>query len=77
MSYMTFGTPNWRSYSAAHQHSAVRVIKATILDDSRPKAVLIQTATRTAWLPKKCVVHIADKGVFYIPHWLCEQKRLD
>jgi hypothetical protein len=46
MSYMTFRTPNWRSYSAAHQHSAVRTIKAVILDDSRPKAVLIQTATR-------------------------------
>jgi hypothetical protein len=76
MSYMNFGTPNWRSYNAAHPHSAVRAVKALILEE-RPKAFHIQTATRTAWLPKRCVVHIADKGLFYIPHWLCEQKRLD
>jgi hypothetical protein len=76
MSYMTFGTPNWRSYSATHQHSAVRAIKAVILEE-RPKAFHIQTATRRAWLPKRCVTHIADQNIFYVPHWLAEQKRLD
>jgi hypothetical protein len=46
MSYMTFGTPNWRSYSAAHQHSAVRPIKAIILEE-RPKAFHIPDRDET------------------------------
>lgn len=74
--YINFRTATWRCHSAAHQHSAVRTIKAVILEE-RPKAFYVQTATRTAWLPKRCVTHIADKGVFYIPHWLAEQKLLD
>lgn len=65
----------WKDHSRAYQHTAVRPIKARILEE-RPKAYLIQSATRRAWLPKRCVVHIADKGVFYVPHWLAEKKLL-
>jgi hypothetical protein len=75
MSYMTFGTPNWRSYSAAHQGSK-RPISATVIAETE-KALLLKAATRTVWVPKRWVTPDPDRAVFWIPSRVCEEKLLD
>lgn len=68
--------PTWAERTRRAGRGSVRPISATLLED-RAKAFRIQTATRTAWLPKKLVRHDPGEGVFHVPSWLAAEKLLD
>lgn len=68
--------PTWADRTRRTGADSIRPIRAIILE-TRPKAILIRTATRTAWLPKRFATPDPVLDVIHVPSWLCEKKLLD
>lgn len=68
-------TPKWDQYCRNHARTAVMPIRARI-ERQTEKALLLDTGLRQAWVPKRLVSHDEEAGVFRVPAWLAEEKRL-
>lgn len=70
--------PTWAERTRRFARGSVRPIRAELLRPSPSgKALLIRSATHTAWVPAKLVTHDAERGVFMVPTWLAAEKLLD
>lgn len=66
----------WADRTRSYGRTAKRPIVGTLLRQS-DKAFLISTGTREAWVPKRLVSHDEASGIFTMPQWLANEKRLD
>lgn len=71
-----FSAKTWHNRALAQQRTAKRPIRATLIEE-RPKAFLITTGLRTAWVPKRLTSHDPETGTFTMPAWLAAEKLLD
>lgn len=67
--------PAWRRHVAAHARDAVMPLRARILSET-PKALLLDTGLRRAWVPKSQVKEGTEAGVYMVPMWLCNRNLL-
>ena len=65
-----------RRRTRTHARTATRSVRAVVIA-SRPKALLISTGIREAWLPRALVTIDPLKGAVVMPNWLALDKRLD
>lgn len=68
--------PTWAEQTRRYAQDSLRPISATVIAETE-KALLLKSANRTVWVPRKLVTPDPDRAVFWIPSFVCQEKLLD